>query len=142
MVRTGAASIPTGGLVLVPVVSFANITTKEPSSVNFPVGELDVGGTRVKYFMTPPPKPPLNSDTPTEINPESIVSAFWWVSTTHTNNEANMQVEEQVVRGVAVPILKNIAPLAAHTKLFRHVPAPKPKASSIDGLAPKKKQRS
>jgi len=125
--------------VIVPTVSPANIRTEESGTGNLQI-MLGSDAAAVKMFVSAPPKVPLDKEKPTEFKEGSILSACWWVSTSACKQEANMQMEEKVVKGVAVPILKNTSLLEPYTKLIRYVPPPKPKVSCIEP-APKKKQK-
>ena len=144
MVRTGGSSIQVGMLTLAPMVSMAGTLTKE-SMNNVSIGEFAVpppDGKTTAFFITPPPKPAMLSEDPSNIAATAIASPFWWVSNTPTKAVANMEQSVKTVKGIDIPVLKNKVALPPYTRLWKLVPA-KAVASSIqpETAAPKKKAK-
>ena len=93
----------------------------------------------LNFFITPPPKPPVLSEDPLKFADSAIASPFWWVSSTPTKADANMEQSVKTVKGIDIPVLKNKVVLPPYTRLWKLCPA-KAVASSIqpETAAPKK----
>ena len=113
---TGESGIKAGKLVLVPVVGFANISTKK--SAGAATFTLKSG---VTYYASAPSRP---NDT-CELD-KQVVSAYFWVQTTHKADEANMREAHITTNGIQISVLKNSVGLKPHTKLVQYVPAIEP----------------
>ena len=105
-----------GKLVLVPVVGFANISTKK-SAAGAATITLKSGAT---YYASAPSRPP---DTCDDLEMH-VVSAYFWVQKTHKADEANMEEGHITTNGIKLPVLKNSVFLSPHTRLVRYVPEP------------------
>ena len=138
-VRVGSKKIQEGALVLAPIMSIINISTKNSASaISF--GKFDIEGypQQVEFFGLPMPKPFFKVHRSTDWPEGSTVVAYWWVDDTSNKKLVNMVEDTVEKHGVTIPILRNSVPMEPHTKLYRYKAAP-PKRSAApiieDGAA-------
>ena len=83
-------------------------------------------------------------NAPTKVQENGLtLAAFWWVGTSAQKAEANMVIEDKVVNGITVPILRNKCQLEPFCKLVRCMPivSKAPRSMPGDSSAAKKKAR-
>jgi len=133
-VRTGPEAIKKGKLVLVPYMTMGVIGSKQlHGSVAFgKVGDdtfhsiapvaMFGNGTKYKAYQNPD---------------ETTVCAYYWVTTTTSKDDANMEVGHVTAsNGVKVPVLKNSKVIPPYTKICRYVaPAVINQVSSLQPAA-------
>ena len=153
-VRT-TCNIKEGHLILVPMAPLVYISTKNTVSMSgISLGQHEVAGQMVEFFVLPLPKPQqaqrFGESLADEFQHGALVAAFWWVSTTTDKKLANMVLSSVCQNGVEVPVLKNTVDLSQHSKLYMCV-KPKAKVEPIHSTierraakapAPKKPRRS
>ena len=93
----------------------------------------------VPFFVLPLAKPPSKEGN-NRFETDSLVAAFWWVSTTGDETKANMALGAMLHNFVNVPVLKNTVDLAPSTKLLTYS-APKAKSVPIQHTDAAKRQR-
>ncbi len=93
------------------------------------MGEYQVGGLKMEFYVMPVPKPSLGTN---EFSADTVVAAFWWVSQTHDKSLANVVMENAMSNGVGVPVLKNSIDIPPYSKLVMFVPS-KAKAEPTQG---------
>ena len=110
--RTGHKRIPTGSLVLVPVVPLLGISTKQvPKAV--PVDKHN----GIHYFLVEPSKPQFVPDDPKFVD-QALIAAYWWVGPTGEQKEANMMHSVVKKGDIEVPVLKNHVDIEPYTRLL------------------------
>ena len=122
-VRT-TTHVKSGTLVLTPLCSVAQISTKNTSS-NTGVSLGTENG--VELFALPVIKPSINKDAPATWPEHAMVSPFWWVGTVQNKTDANMDFTTITQNGIEVPVLSSVSDIPAHTRLVYFV---KPKAKT------------
>ena len=114
MVMTGESWIKAGHLVLVPLVGLSSIGTKK-SAAGAATFTLKSG---VSYYASAPPRPNATGELD-----KQVLSAYFWVQTTHKADEANMREAHITTNGIQISVLKNSVGLKPHTKLVQYEPA-------------------
>ena len=118
-VRT-SKHIGAGALTLVPVAPLANISTKSNSAGSAPsLGKYTIGSDEVEFFVLSPSKPSTKA-AEVSFAPEVVLSAYWWIGTTHIQGKANMHASHITENGIRIPIMTNSKPLGPFTKLMAY----------------------
>ena len=116
-VRT-SVKISKGQVVSAPVVHMLGITT-QASHVAVALGKHEVNDSSMHFYAVPPPKPHSKPDVPSEFDDGFTLAAYWWVLTTPSKTEANMEVDHITKNGIDVPILRSRIDLEPFVKLTR-----------------------
>ena len=123
------------------------ITTTQSATV-IAIGNYDVDGKDVEFYIVPPARPPHKGcDT---FEGDTTLCPFWWVGTTSVKSHANMELGVVTKHDVTIPALRNTCVIDPFTRLLKFKAkeaATKPfqKVDVVDGALPgmpeKKKPR-
>ena len=96
------------------------------------------------FFAVPTSKSVFDDGEKDEKEEQSrtpMLAAFWWVVEKSTKSEANMELGIKEVKGINIPILRNIVDLAPFTQLVRYVHVPEKHVQSLNPDEPNQKSR-